>query len=224
MNFDRLLAILGLLIGIAGLLLSARGWFGFVILVIGILILLYAIWLYIVCPPYKDIYIGFRYDFLDQMAEVVRVTRKTSFKVCGKNVTSVTPKTLTASGKLENFRSSLGKVARFEPAGGGFNLRIDFDEALPVGSVQMLALRFDAVACFALESESVAFYGVKGLTFGELEVNFCSERVPVSVRKVINTRGKKQIVEQCKLAKDFPSVCWQFRPKAGVDFLVEWDW
>ena len=224
MTFDRIIGIVGLLISITGLVYSANSWVGYVVFGAGAALLLYALWLHFFCPPYKDLYVGFRFDFTDPTAKCVPVVRKTTFKVCGRNVTSISPKFITATGRLENFRCSFGRFASADAAGGGVNLRIDFADALSPGSTHSLAVAYDAVDCFTNKAESVSFQGIKHLAVGELEVNFHPERVPTKVAKVFYRKGKRKVIQVCEVSPDFPSVYWQFTAAAGRDFVMEWSW
>lgn len=225
MNLDRNLAIVSVLLGLGGILLSIQSLpLGIAIAVLGVSLLLWAVWIHYHQPPYKDLYIGYRCSFRSSDTSVVTITRRTTFKVYGRHVTTIHPKFLSAVGTMTGFRVSLGTIAKVETAGGAVNLMVAFPEPLPVGSVHNIVIEYQCHGCYKNVTESFRYDGLKSLPLGDIEIDFHPEKLPVAVKKVEFRYGTRHELDLIHLNPELPTAYWLFRPKAGLSFEFEWTW
>jgi hypothetical protein len=131
---------------------------------------------------------------------------------------------ISATGELKNFRTNDGTLKIDEASGGGLCVRLDLDRPPKLGSELTWILSFEAHNCFAEKHESVAYTSLEKWKKGTLSIRFHPDRFPQIVKKAFYSRGKETVLEEVHLTKELPSVDWDFKPKLGEDYLLQWTW
>lgn len=227
MDQDRLIGLLGLLLAVAGILLSlgmqhVATWGVFLA---GASLFVYALWRIYYLPDASLVELIFRYDFQDPEGRLVLATRTAEYVVRGKSVTTLWARNLTSTGDLRNFRTNEGELTVEEATGGGVDVRVDFFRPLTPGRKYLWVVSYECVDSFTKERESACYTAVGLSKWGGLEVRFHPDGVPSEVRRVLHRKGQELGFEGDDFAQptqDSPLVRWRFRTKRRGYYCIQW--
>ena len=225
MNLDRSLAITGIIVSAMGVLFCLGKFsFGWILFISGLLLCLYAVRKIYSASPVTKISRSHLYEFKDPAASIVESTRIGVYQINAKNVTMLRARCISATGELKKFRTNVGTLKIDEASGGGLCVRVDLDRPPKPRSELTWILSFEGHNCFAEKHESVSYTALEKWENGTLSIRFHPDRFPQIVKKTLYSGGKETVLEEVSLTKELPSIDWDFKPKRGEDYLLQWTW
>lgn len=222
---NKVLAIIGIIISSIGIVASfkAAAPTALAVLALGFAVLGYAIWALYFRKAIDVRHMGYHYEFMDPTGKLVKIVRTERVAVNVPQVTTLWARSLTTTGKFENFASNIGQLSIEESTGGGKNVRVDFERPLKRDEEIEWILTYGVRNGFAEQAESVSLNSIYGSRTAEITIRYHPNRVPKTVRRTLFIGGQERELGEPLVPNDkVPTVTWRFRPRVGGEYSLHW--